>query len=757
MRKLCVFSFSFALAVALCQYLIPLRLMPLAAVVALALGLLVYAVLRTDRRRAAILVSLGLSLGFIWSFGYDTVFFSHARDLDGREMEITATVTDFPAAREYGAYVDIKIDSDAGPKLKARAYVLDDSANSLRPGDRVRLTTTLSTADRVGETEITSYTSKGYFLFATRVKNVELLSSPGVTFTNFYRYLAHAIRQKIRETFPLGTEGFMLALLTGDRSEVNADTALTAAMEKSGVSHIIAISGMHVSILAGFILTVFGRRRWAVLATLPVLVLFMAISGFSASVVRAVIMQTFVLTAPLIYRDSDSLTSLSAALLALLLINPYAIAGVGLQLSFAATLGIVTLSPRISGALTKNLPSGKSFKKHLRVTLAGSLATTLGAIVFTLPLSAIYFRCVSLVAPAVNLIILFLVTPAFILGALCVGVAFIYLPVGRVAAFYPAVIVKVIVFITKLFAKPFLAAVYLDGAAVICWFALTYAAVALAAAFKLKLRFLLSALCLSAASLCVIFVVKDFISRSEPGYTLAALDVGQGQSIAVTAGPATVLIDCGSSSGEDAGEIAERYVRSLGRGKIDLLVLTHYHSDHANGVERLLGTVSVSAIAVPEPRFEESNLDDEILTAARSAGCEIVYITEETTVTLGETELTLFPPMGSDDENERGLMALVSDGEFETLITGDAPAIQERQLLALYALPDIECLIVGHHGSKTSTSERLLDGLTPELAVISVGENSYGHPTGEVLERLASRGIDILRTDESGTIKVRSR
>ena len=113
--------------------------------------------------------------------------------------------------------------------------------------------------------------------------------------------------------------------------------------------------------------------------------------------------------------------------------------------------------------------------------------------------------------------------------------------------------------------------------------------------------------------------------------------------------------------------------------------------------------------------------------------------------------------MGSDDENERGLMALVSDGEFETLITGDAPAIQERQLLALYALPDIECLIVGHHGSKTSTSERLLDGLTPELAVISVGENSYGHPTGEVLERLASRGIEILRTDESGTIKVRSR
>ena len=119
--------------------------------------------------------------------------------------------------------------------------------------------------------------------------------------------------------------------------------------------------------------------------------------------------------------------------------------------------------------------------------------------------------------------------------------------------------------------------------------------------------------------------------------------------------------------------------------------------------------------------------------------------------------MTLYPPLGRETENERGLMVRVSQGNFDTLITGDAPAALERQLIESFDLPDIECLVVGHHGSATSTCDQLLDALTPETAVISVGENNtYGHPTQAVLERLEERGIDILRTDLSGTITVRA-
>lgn len=756
MRKLCIFSFSFALAVLLCQYVMPLKFMPLSAAVSLAMGLLGYAVIKGNRRLAAIIAGAGLAVGFLWNYGYDTLVFSRARQLDGAVTSFEATVSDFPVEMYYGSYVDIKIDSD-GPDLKARAYVFDDTADALRPGDRVRMTAELTTADRVGEREITGYTSKGYFLFAHGAENVEVISSPGMGISNFHRYLAKAIKDKISETFPLGTDAFMTALLTGDRKGIDQDAWAVTAMQRAGVSHIIAVSGMHVSILAGFFLTVFGRRRWAVMSVIPILFLFMAVSGFSASVVRAVIMQVFVLTAPLVMRESDGLTSLSAALLVLLLINPYAIAGVGLQLSFAATLGIILFTPRIQGFLTKGISRGREMRKRLLRSAAGGVSATLGALALTTPISAYYFRCVSLIAPVTNLLVLWAVSIAFILGALAVGAAFIWLPAGRVIAFCPAVAVKFIMFTVKALAKPQLAAVYLDGAAVTVWFGAAYIAVMALVIFKAGARWYACAASVGITALCAIFIAKDMLAAARPGYTMAVMDVGQGQGIVITSGEYTAVIDCGSMSGQDAGEIVERRVRALGRDRVDVLVLTHYHADHANGAERLIKSLDVEVMAAPEPKFAESDLDELVLEAADAEGTQVLFVTDETEISLGETVITLYPPMGMDTENERGIMAVVSDGQFETLITGDTPGYIERQLVGRYELPDIECLVVGHHGSASSTTETLLDAVTPEAAVISVGENSYGHPTEEVLERLSLRGIEILRTDLNGDIEIRSR
>ena len=135
----------------------------------------------------------------------------------------------------------------------------------------------------------------------------------------------------------------------------------------------------------------------------------------------------------------------------------------------------------------------------------------------------------------------------------------------------------------------------------------------------------------------------------------------------------------------------------------------------------------------------------------------MLYVGEQTRQTLGRSTLTLYPPLGSGTSNEEGLFALCTAGEFDVLITGDADAFVERMLVKYCDLPDIELLLAGHHGSAGSTSEQLLDALRPELAIISVGYNTYGHPSDETLRRLEGRGISVYRTDTMGTVTIEVR
>ncbi len=133
-------------------------------------------------------------------------------------------------------------------------------------------------------------------------------------------------------------------------------------------------------------------------------------------------------------------------------------------------------------------------------------------------------------------------------------------------------------------------------------------------------------------------------------------------------------------------------------------------------------------------------------------GAAVRFVTREECLDFGKGTLTVFPPLGDSGDNERGLTVLVSAGENDLLITGDMNAAMEAKLLETYDLPDIEALVAGHHGSKYATSQALLETLRPETACISVGANSYGHPTEETLLRLARQGCDIRRTDLHGTI-----
>ena len=212
-----------------------------------------------------------------------------------------------------------------------------------------------------------------------------------------------------------------------------------------------------------------------------------------------------------------------------------------------------------------------------------------------------------------------------------------------------------------------------------------------------------------------------------------------------------LLVDCGGSGPEDPGDTAADYLQSLGLTRLDTLILTHFHADHAGGVPQLLARLEVDTLVLPAVTPEDP-LRLEIEAAAQASGAELLWVTEPMELTLGGARLRVFAPLGAGSANEEGLSVLCSSGDFDVLMTGDMDGTIERRLVKYGDLPDIELLVAGHHGSKYATSEDLLLAVQPEYAVISVGYNRYGHPAPEVLERLAAAGCEIYRTDWSGTL-----
>jgi competence protein ComEC len=259
---------------------------------------------------------------------------------------------------------------------------------------------------------------------------------------------------------------------------------------------------------------------------------------------------------------------------------------------------------------------------------------------------------------------------------------------------------------------------------------------------------------LSLAGLAVLlFAVRlDYVSGPA---TIAALDVGQGQCLAVMSGESTLLIDCGGlGTVDDAGETAGRFLISRGRKRVDALLLTHWDSDHCNGLPMLLEMCPVRLLLVPAVTESDSALSAPILESAARHGTELVMLENNLLLELGEIRAQIYAPT-EPGGNDACAAALVSVDGYDMLVTGDMSAKKERELLTEHPLEGIELYIVGHHGSKYASSAELLVSIGAETAIVSCGYNTYGHPAQETLERLASCGYTVYRTDENGTIEIR--
>jgi len=233
-------------------------------------------------------------------------------------------------------------------------------------------------------------------------------------------------------------------------------------------------------------------------------------------------------------------------------------------------------------------------------------------------------------------------------------------------------------------------------------------------------------------------------------YRMTVLDVGQGQAILLQSSGKSYLVDCGGNYGDGAADIAAETLLSQGIDRLDGIILTHLDDDHTNGLPNLLTRIDADVVFLPD-------VENAAEFAQQIPGSSVLEaVSEDTFISYDNTIITIFPPMTRESDNENSMCILFQCGNCDILITGDRSQIGERILLANYDLPKLDVLIVGHHGSKTSTGTVLLEALRPKYAMISAGENnSYGHPSQVVLERLEEFGCVVYRTDQNGTIVYR--
>ena len=752
MRVLATIGFSFSAGVFLAA-LLPWngwQLYAAGGVLLLALAWL-FAARKQKYFRRGLLILLPLAVSLAYFAGYDYLVRQPIEDRCGAASDFTATVCDWPQATERGARVTVELEG----YHRARAVLYGEAELlAARPGDTVTGTAQWQSAAHFDSDDVTHFNARGVYALLYGREDVRLSAGDGDALRWLPQRAGKAFREKVAAIWDdPRVSGFLTAELTGDKSAMDDGDYL--AMQETGLAHLFAVSGLHCAFLVTLLALLISRRQRLLCAvTIPLLLFYMVMVGMSPSVVRACIMQIFLLIAPLFRRGSDPLTSLAAALLVILLCNPFAAASVSLQLSFSATLGMVLLSPRLYKLLT-GWYKGKC--RPLRTALcfvAANLSATLSAVVFTAPLTAWYFRIFVLVAPLSSLLAVPAAGWSFMAAFVTVLLGFVWLPLASLLGWISWALVRYILWIANGMMSWRYHAVYFTNPYLIYWLLFLYAAfIGCAATPDGKRKYLLA----SALSVLTL-TAAIWVNRQDYQYgvlTALTLDVGQGESVILTSDGETALVDCGSSNSyKDPGGLAADTLHSMGVRELSAVVVTHYHADHTNGLYEVLRRIPVQTIYLPDIE-DEYGVRERLVSLAEEKGAQVTYVTKETADTLGDTVLTIYPPVQSGgDLNELGLTALASAGDFDLLITGDMSGSTEKKLVETYALPDIEVLVVSHHGSRYSSNIRFLKSVTPEAAVISVGDNNYGHPSEETLQRLLAVGADIWRTDQQGTIRI---
>jgi len=587
-------------------------------------------------------------------------------------------------------------------------------------------------------------------IYATAFVRVEDIKTIDKTRKNFIYAASIAVRNRIIESvnkyIPKQKAALLTGMITGYRE--NLSDVITNMFSETGLIHILSVSGLHVGFIILPLMFIAKKlrinRKFSNSLTILLLLFYCFITGFTASVVRAVIMAAAVLFGKIINREADVLTGISFAAFVILLYNPYSIYNVGFQLSFAATLSIVIFFQKFKTALGK-----LKFPGYLTDVVSVTSAAQLGI----LPLGVYYFNTVSLISIIANIIVLPFVQIALIIGIILIILDQINVFAAGIAAQIANFFISLILYSTEILSNLNFSSVKIitPPAALI----ILYYLILLYLRYSNKTFKYLKP---TGLVFFLIYAVLLFRLICPPKLEVVFLDVGEGDSIFIkTASGKNILIDGG---GEEGKRVVPDFLLDYGVWKLDLVISTHSHADHATGLVPVLENFRVRHLLLPGGENMDnfntllSCIDEDRTTVFRCFKGSKIYLDDKTMITFLNPDKNLGY---SDSSLNNGSIVL----KFEYMDTSILFCADiEKEVEALLAkngeFLESDIIKIAHHGAGTSSTELFLDSVNPKAGIISVGKNNYGHPSITTLDRLTERGIVCLRTDRDGAVILKS-
>ncbi len=742
-RILCIISAAYIIGIVLAAAFSPSLL--IVAVITTALFTVV--IIKAPKLfLAAVFAALSLFVGNFHFLHTENKNESFYKNYTGKYITISGTVSDVSAEEDGRLTLLMRSSSldyvGKNTPLKNSFIIYTDDSGTFSPGQQI---TFRALVKKPAKYTPTSFNFNLYLLikgvsasFYLSTEDITVL--PGsMSLYQKITALSKRFSDKISAAIG-GDEGSLAAgIALGDTSGFSDH--MNDIFRKSGISHIVAVSGMNMTIIIAFLFFLTKRlklhRKLRSIIAIFLLLFYMALTGFTPSVTRAGIMMLIVILAGLFDKKEDLLTSFFLSAAIILSFNPLTIFDAGFLLSYFALAGILVFARPISEKL-------KAFLPRLPKFLTDIVCTSIAASIATLPVTIYLFNGISTFSLITNILVLPFVDTLFILSLFTPLINMI-LPFW---GFLMKLALKVLLLAAEFVASLPFSYIHVKTPSVFPAMSFVFAVII----FYLFLKNRKPAkLIWAAGCLCFLFTLFSAIA-SFLSFSVTYLYVGQGDSVLIqTPFFHNYLIDTGPNGKDTATQL-----KSMGVNDIDILFISHTDRDHSGGLSEILEEFPTKKVVFPSV----SAADEDIIQMAEEislSGTMVDFATNYYSYILGGAKADIVwpsrSPVTKDKTNNNSLVIRLDFGEHSFLFTGDIGTLAESLILNTSENVDVDILKVAHHGSSTSSSDIFLKNVSPDYSVISVGaENSYGHPSSQVLGRLDSSGSEILRTDALGNI-----